>query len=194
MRQIIIILLAFILSSCGIFLTKDQRQDKRANRKLERLTDKYPNLITKDTLRDTVQVIVPEIRIDTVFDMSKDVSGVDSILLGFNDKIDSLTSLKLGNEIKYYITNRQVIEDTLYHEEDGVKVKIWQENGMIRITIDKPEETIEKPVAIAYDKIEMIEENWVDKAVRFGNRFGFLIILALAIIWAVKTIFSKYFK
>ncbi len=194
MRYVSIILLAFLLSGCGIFLSKEQRKNKKANRKLERLIERYPDLVSEDTLRDTVQVVVPEIRIDTVFEISKDVSGVDSILLGFNDKIDSLTALKLGNEIKYYITNRAVIEDTIYHEEDGIKIKIWQEGAVLRFTIDKPQEIIEKPVAIPFNKIAKIEENWFEKAVQFANKFGFLTILILIIIWGIKKLFSTFVK
>lgn len=151
-RYSIYLILVLITSSC--ILTKEQRLDRRANRKLERLTDKYPQLLVQDTIVDTVIVEVPEVKIDTVFKLSEDVSGVDSILHLFNDRLDSLTSQELSNEIKYYITNRQVIEDTIVHTEDGVTVKIWQEGNTVRYQVDKPAERIHQEVRIPYQKVQ----------------------------------------
>jgi hypothetical protein len=138
--------LVFCLVSCS------------AEKQLARIIKKHPELVQVDTARDTVEVIIPEIDIDTLFQMSDDVSGVDSILSTFGDKIDSLRALKLGSEIKYYISNRNVLEDTVFYAEDGVFVKVWQEGNGLRFKINKPQEIIREPVAIPYDKIVMPEE------------------------------------
>ena len=180
-RFIYILLSIFFLQGC--ILTKQERQNRRANRKLERLTTNYPQLLEKDTLRDTVTVLIPEIRIDTVFETSKDVSGVDSILMGFRDKLDSVTALKLGDQIKYYVTNRQVIEDTLIHEEDGVTIKIWQEGDLIRVSVVKPEETVTKIVEIPYDKIVKAKIPWYKTTLAFLTRNGIVIGLLIFLCW-----------
>lgn len=125
-----------------------------AEKELARVLRRHPELALQDTIRDTVEVIVPEIDIETEIDLSDDVSGVDSILSVFGDKIDSLTALKLGTEIKYYISNRNVLaEDTVYYTEDGVSVKVWQQDGRLRFEMNKPAEVIQKPVAIPYQRI-----------------------------------------
>lgn len=195
MRNLLLISMLFLVSSCGILLDgKSDRRLNRAERKLERLTTKFPELVQIDTLRDTVEVIVPKIDIDTFFTTNTDVSGVDSILNKFEGKIDSLTALKLGDEIKYYITKRQVIEDTLYFEEDGMMVKIWQEGEVIRTKMFKPEQIIEAPVEIPFDQIKPVEENWFEKSVSLTQRFGFMILMVFLIIIGVRKLWKLVFK
>jgi len=183
MRKIIFILLAITLTGCVI--SKSERNDRRGNRKLEKLTDKYPKLITKDTLIDTVTVIIEEVRIDTFIPINNDVSEIDSILLNFEDKLDSMTRIQLGDEIKYYVTNRQVLEDTLIHEEDGVTVTVWQENGLIRIKVDKPEETITEVVTNVVDTIGPVEIPWYKELMVIANKYALGIGLLLLLIWLV---------
>lgn len=156
MRHLTILAAALLLTGC--LLTKEQRQNRRANKKLDKLIDKYPQLLEEDTLRDTVTVTIEEIRIDTVVQMSQDVTGVDSILENFSHKLDSVTALQLGNDIKYYITKREVIEDTIVHQEDGVTVKLWQEGGVIQISVFKPQEEIKEEVVIPYEKVRPADE------------------------------------
>jgi len=166
-------------------LTKEERLNKRANKKLENLTAKFPQLLEKDTLRDTVTITVDQIKIDTVFSTSKDVSGVDSILANFSGQLDSLTALKLGDEIKYYVTNRQVLEDTMIHEEDGVIVKLWQEGDVIRISVFKPEEEITEVVEIPYDKIVQAPKlPWWKQLLNFLRRWGIVFGILALIIWS----------
>ena len=183
MRNIVFILLAIILSGC--ILSKPERENRRANRKLGKLTDKYTQLITKDTLIDTVTVIIEEVRIDTFIPINNDVSEIDSILLNFEDKLDSMTRIQLGDEIKYYVTNRQVLEDTLIHEEDGVTVTVWQENGLIRIKVDKPEETITEVVTNVVDTIGPVEIPWYKELMVIANKYALGIGLLLLLIWLV---------
>jgi len=85
MRNIVFILLAIILSGC--ILSKPERENRRANRKLGKLTDKYTQLITKDTLIDNVTVIIEEGRIDTYMPINNDVTEIDYNLLNFEDNI-----------------------------------------------------------------------------------------------------------
>jgi len=191
MRNIIFILLAITLSGC--ILSKPERENRRANRKLEKLTDKYPQLVTKDTLRDTVTVILKEIKIDTFIQTSKDVSQVDSILLNFEDKLDSLTRIELGDEIKYYVTNRQVIEDTLLHTEDGVTVKVWQDGDLIRISVDKPEEVITEVIENIVDVIAPAPIPWYKTALSSVNRFAIPIAILILIIWVIIKVIRFYF-
>lgn len=152
MKKVALYSFALVLvTSC--ILTKPERRNRRASKKLDNLIAKYPQLVQKDTIRDTVSFVVPEIKIDTVIQTSKDVSYVDTIISKFDHKIDSLTSRQLKNEIKYYITKRQVIEDTITHVENGVTVKIWQSKDLIRISVFKPKEEVLKPLEIPVEKI-----------------------------------------
>lgn len=188
---------ALFLTLQGCLLTKTERQNKRANRKLERLTDKYPQLLEKDTLRDTVTVLVPEIKIDTFLQTSQDVSGVDSILLKFNDRLDSITALELGDNIKYYITNRQVIEDTVTHVEDGVTVKVWQEGDLIQISVHKPADEVTEVVEIPYEKVTRAPElPWWKSTLVWLQKWGVAIGIIFLILWLLSkalTVIKKFY-
>lgn len=181
------LLVGFLFALQGCLLTKNERLDRRANRKLDRLTANYPQLLEKDTLRDTVTVLVPEIRLDTIIQTSQDVSGVDSILLQFKSRLDSVTALQLGDEIKYYVTNRQVIEDTLIHKEDGVTVKIWQEGDLIQISVFKPAEEVQETVEIPYNKVVRAPVlPWWKTLFLWLQRWGIVVGLMFLIFWFIS--------
>ena len=55
-------MLVVTLGSCTY-----QKKLKRANRKIEKLTIKYPELLQTDTLHDTVTIVTPSIKYDTAF-------------------------------------------------------------------------------------------------------------------------------
>ena len=59
-------LVAIILNSCSL---EKRLEDKfrRAERKIEKLTIKYPELLKKDTLHDTFSITIPSIKHDTAF-------------------------------------------------------------------------------------------------------------------------------
>lgn len=190
MKATIIILLSILITSCA--LNKQERQDRRANRKLEKLTNKYPQLITKDTLIDTVKVLIPEIKIDTVIQTNQDVTEVDSILLSFEDKLDSLTRIQLGDEIKYYITKRQVIEDTLFYEEDGVTVKVYQEGDVIRVQVNKPESEVTEVVTNVVDTIKPVEIPWYKTLLSEVNRYAIPIAILVLLFWVIIRVIRFY--
>ena len=61
-----ILLIVFLFNSCSV----EQRLEnkfRRAERKIEKLTIKYPKLLNKDTLRDTFNIISDRIEYDTSF-------------------------------------------------------------------------------------------------------------------------------
>jgi len=58
--------LILILSSCSL----EQRVEKklrRAERKIEKLTILYPQLLKRDTINDTIQITIPQVEVDTIF-------------------------------------------------------------------------------------------------------------------------------
>lgn len=61
-----ILLTTLLFTSCSI----EQRMEnklRRAERRIEKLTIKYPGLIKKDTLYDTIRVVSDGVKIDTSF-------------------------------------------------------------------------------------------------------------------------------
>ena len=72
MKQLLIILLAFSFISCNPFVSKELRRKKKCNRKLERVVKRCPELLKPDTIIDTVEVIIPEVKIDSFIQIIKD--------------------------------------------------------------------------------------------------------------------------
>ena len=63
MKKILIyFILLLITTSCS-----EAKKIRRAEKKIYRLTQKYPDLLKKDTLYDTFSIITPEVRYDTQF-------------------------------------------------------------------------------------------------------------------------------
>ena len=62
----LILVFALLLSSCSLE-SKMERKIRKAERKIEKLTIKYPQLLEKDTLHDTITTVINEIKVDTSF-------------------------------------------------------------------------------------------------------------------------------
>jgi hypothetical protein len=86
-------------AACGLIFSacstpKDVRRMNRAEKKLTRLVNRFPELQTTDTIRDTVQFIVPPVVIDTTITIrdtvtvTKDRWRVRIINDGTNYQID----------------------------------------------------------------------------------------------------------
>tara|TARA_R110002072_G_scaffold173217_1_gene327814 strand:- start:1169 stop:1675 length:507 start_codon:yes stop_codon:yes gene_type:complete len=59
-------LILFVFNSCSLENRIENKQ-RRAERKIEKLTIKYPQLLKQDTITDTLNVYIPEIKHDTSF-------------------------------------------------------------------------------------------------------------------------------
>ena len=59
-------LILLICSSCSLEKRLDNKQ-RRAERKIEKLTIKYPMLLKRDTVKDTFNIITPLVKHDTSF-------------------------------------------------------------------------------------------------------------------------------
>ena len=61
---VVFLIMIFTTTSCST--TKEMRRANRATRKLEKLTMRFPELLQRDTIRDTIPAIVTDVRLDTV--------------------------------------------------------------------------------------------------------------------------------
>ena len=62
----LVIALILILSSCSLE-HRVEKKLRRAERKIEKLTILYPQLLKKDTINDTIQITIPQVEVDTFF-------------------------------------------------------------------------------------------------------------------------------
>jgi len=109
MKNFVLILLCISFISCNPFISKDLRRKNRANRKLERLTTKFPNLLKKDTaiISYDTTIITPNSKADTVF-----TYDFDTITL-FKDKL-RLELIKINDTL---IVDAECLPDTIRIKE-----------------------------------------------------------------------------
>ena len=62
----LVIALILILSGCSLE-QRVEKQLRRAERKIEKLTILYPQLLKRDTINDTIQITIPQVEVDTFF-------------------------------------------------------------------------------------------------------------------------------
>lgn len=77
----LLIALILILSSCSLE-HRMEKKFRRAERKIEKLTIRYPQLLKKDTINDTIKITTQEVKVDTIFNSTDG----DTITL-YKDKI-----------------------------------------------------------------------------------------------------------
>lgn len=189
----ILIALIILITSCNPFVNKELRKTKRCNRKLERITQKCPGLLKPDTIIKTITIEIPPIYIDTSLSVNDNVAGIDSIIAKYQMQIDSILARKLGTEIKWYVRERPCVIDTLKFEQDGIKVKVFQQGDRIRISIKRPKEIIKEKVKIETPKVVKIKLTWWQKFMDFLGRFWWWIV-GIAVILGIGGLVKKYGK
>ena len=65
MKTLLIALICLSLSSCSIE-SRTKRKIRRAERKIEKLTIKYPQLLKHDTIHEKIEIITPAVKLDTI--------------------------------------------------------------------------------------------------------------------------------
>jgi len=191
-----LVLILALLTACNPFIGKELRNKNKANRALEKVLKRYPQLAVQDTIHDTVTVLVPEIVHDTVIETNNDVSGVDSILSAFRIQLDSVSHLELTQEIKNYVIERPVIKDTLYYEFPEVTIKLFNQDGNIGLNFKVHEREIEKATETVVQKAMMQKltafEELTNNVAKWGWRF-FWLVLILVVIYTAWKILKKFF-
>ena len=190
-----ILLFCLIFISCNPFISKELRQKKRCIRKIDKIQAVCPSAVLRDTIVDTVEVIIPEIRVDTFFAVNSDVSGVDSIVDKFQGEIDSLTAIKLKTELRWYVKERPCLLDTIRIDSFGIHIEIYQIGDKIYHSLFKEEQVIEKEVEVVVDRIVKpkltVWEQFILWASGVWRWLVFLIIL-LVIIYIFRKGFKSY--
>ena len=103
MRKLLIGLL-LILSSCSLE-HRMEKKFRRAERKIEKLTIRYPELLKKDTINDTIKITTQEVKVDTIFNSADG----DTVTL-FKDKL-RIQYVRQGDTV--YISG-ECKSDTIY--------------------------------------------------------------------------------
>jgi len=194
-RFILILLVGSLLVACNPFMSKNLRKKKKCIRKIEKIEKICPESVLRDTIIDTVEIVVPEIRIDTFFLVNDDVSGIDSIIDKFKGVIDSVTALKLKTEIKWYAKTRLCIVDTIRIDSLGIHIRIYQVGNKIYTSFYKEEEVIIEEVKVVVDRIVKPKLSyWEQFVIGFGKLWWWIliIIIMLALVYIFRKVLKAY--
>ena len=165
MRYILIILSILILSSCNPFITKELRRKNKCNRKLERVVKKCPELLKTDT----ITIIIPEIKIDTIVEVNIDTLVIGQIINGLD------TIIEYEQRVSYltkYITTATSLDTNIY--QDGVLVHLNLFDGNLHVSIKKDPE----PIKVAVDIVKPVELTPLEKVMNaIGPFFWWIVIV-----------------
>lgn len=119
----LLLILAITISSCS-FESKMERKLRKAERKIEKLTIKYPQLLQKDTLYDTVSIVTKEIKIDTSF---IDVPGDTAFI--YKDKL-KIKYVRINDSV--YIEGKCESDTLIQFIEIPFEKIVVQEQGIVK--------------------------------------------------------------
>lgn len=167
-------------------------------KRISRIVKRNPGLVKTDTVWKTFTDTIPAIDVKTSFEVNKDVSGVDSLFMLLNGKVDSLTKSRLLASTKNYIINRPLIQDSLIKVVDGITVIIYDLDGRIGVSIKKPPVIKARKIPIQTNSIHVAKAlTWNEKIkiFMFDNWWWMLAIAWIA--WklfgsAIKTAINLY--
>ena len=101
-----------------------ERKLRKAERKIEKLTIKYPQLLQKDTLYDTVSIVTKEIKIDTSF---IDVPGDTAFI--YKDKL-KIKYVRINDSV--YIEGKCESDTLIQFIEIPFEKIVVQEQGIVK--------------------------------------------------------------
>lgn len=171
MKYIYLLILSLFLISC---LPKELRHKKRCNKKLERLVEKCPQLLNKDTIHDTIHVVVPELLIK------------DSLFV----KVDTLQLLEyVTKEQVRYVVRSISLDTTINHVDYTLIFRL--SNGLFTHDITIKEKTIDKPVETVVDVVKPVKLSLFEKAYLYINGW-FKWILALIFLYLLYRFLKSF--
>lgn len=177
-----VIVLIVICTSCSPFISKDLRRKNKINRKIERLTKRFPEALKTDTITKTVNVEVPKIQVDSVIIIEPDTMWLSEIK---NDTIREFVRSKVVNAMPF--------KDTITHVIDGITFKFFpDEYGNIRYSVTKPKEIIKQDVKIEQQTVQKIKLSLFEQLLTYLGSWIWLGVV-LFVIWLLFRL-VKYLK
>ena len=186
MKNLLILFLAICFVSCNPFISKDLRKKNRCNKKLERVVKKCPELLGNDTIRETISILVPEVRIDSFIVIQKDTAEIDSLLNLIQDQV-------VREVVKQYIYKYKPFNDTITQIIDGYTFRFYVEGQNIRYEVEKPVEVLKIETETIVPIVKQIELTTLEKVLNFFSRFWWWFVIALVLFIGARMIKQYFF-
>lgn len=176
MRILLPLLSLCLLASCSY-----EKRLTRAKKKLGNLVAEFPALVTTDTVFKDTTIYLPAKEINGDIAMDKNYSRIDSIINSYHGKFDSISRLKLTNEIKYYVTNKPILLDTIKSDTMGIGFRIWESHGKLKYAIRVNEGSLKLRYAQQVHSVAPVKEvdivEWYDWLARAISLLAILFIV-----------------
>ena len=177
----IAIVLIVIFTSCNPFISKELRRKNKINRKIERLTKRFPEALKTDTIEKIVEVEVPKIQIDSVIIIEPDTMWLSEIK---NDTIREFVRSKVVNAMPF--------KDTIVHIIDNITFKFFPDAyGNIRYSVTKPPEVIIKEIEIERKTVQKVKLSIFEQLLTYLGSWIWLGVI-LFVIWLLFRLFKKF--
>lgn len=173
MRKIIIIALILIVSSCKIItgLTKQERQDNRVAKKIEKLQLRYPESFKNFTEVVSIDTLLPgfEYKASSELYIQPRINDLFADDTLYQKSLETLISSK--NSLIHDVYSKPIKIDTL-----GVKVIAKVDSGVLNLYVKKNTDTlaIEKEVQKLSTKTHVIKDK--------KNELIFILIIVILLI------------
>jgi hypothetical protein len=139
MKYLVLLLIPLFIS-CS--LTKEERRMNRATKKLEKLTDKFPELLQPDTIIVPVELFTDRVQIDTLMQITTDTVTIqkDNLTVRWLVRNDSIwvdavcDTIFIYKEIKVPV---QTIQPKIYEpsSKNNFPWWIWVVIGVMGVVI-----------------------------------------------------------
>jgi len=172
-----LIIISLILTSCNPFISKDLRYKNRVNRKITRFIKKYPEALTTDTIKDTVLVKIPKVKIDTFVQIKTDTTILAEIK---NDTIRQW--------VRKYIKTYQPIKDTITQKINGYTFSFWFGGSKLYYSVKKPVQVVKKVNKVVVQKVQKVKLTIPEKIMNVLAKFWRWIVIVIILIVGVKIV------
>lgn len=181
-NYIYIIFSCIILQACNPFISPEVRQANRANRKLEKILKKYPQLLKTDTITQEIAIEVPAISGQANIPLNNDYTQLSGIIDSLLKTTGINNTKPIINTIIERIKERPILlKDTVTKTIDGITFKWYiNANGTLCTSYYKPPQEIKKNVSATVKTVQRIQIPWYKKIISYLNNLSGILVLLIA--------------
>jgi len=174
--MVIRIILLILLSS--LFSCSPQKR-------LSNLIKRHPELISRDTIYKDTTIVKPAVEVKGESEIDKNYSDLLLLIDGYKDRLDSVTSGKLKTEIKNYIINKPILNDTIRIDTAGFHFRLFESGGKLKYVFNKDADSTTIKIPTIVNSVNPVQTeykiHWYDMAARWlaGITLAFILFILL---------------
>lgn len=145
--------------------------------RLNRIIKHHPELANTDTIYITKTI--PGFNVDTIFKASTNTAGLDSVIIQYKTRIDTIILKQLQTQLKTVFINKPCLDQPInFTLPDGTKATLSQSGGKFNLKAVKPTTTQKIPVQTNTYKVQY---KYSGRMFAFGFLLGFFFALFITV-------------